>query len=134
MNGFPRSSLSTTFVSTRLALGKRRDSSAGLGAPAFRTGTGAEGCDWSLQEASKNAVHNTRERRMVRSIARNLEFQPATGLSFRPKRGYLVLCIAAVFSPPPPAFWRRFKVTPSPAPSPPVPPYPDALPTWWRET
>src|SRR5258707_15882199 len=50
MKGFPRSFLSTTFVSTRLAFGKRRDSSAGLAAAALFTETEAEGFGSSPQE------------------------------------------------------------------------------------
>src|SRR5438309_1482568 len=70
MKGFPRISLSTTFVSIRLALGKRRDSSAGLGAAAFFAETGAEGPGWSLQETSSAArvVSKATGVRMVRSI------------------------------------------------------------------
>src|SRR6266404_5807617 len=55
MKVLPRSSLSTTFVSTRLAVGKRRDSSAGLAAAAFFTETEVEGFGSSPQEDSSAA-------------------------------------------------------------------------------
>src|ERR1700730_4927723 len=64
MKGFPSSSLSTTIASTRFTFGKRRDSSAGLGAETcFGTGVGAGALDFDSQDQrriAKAATGNVR--------------------------------------------------------------------------